>query len=225
MLSDLCRGPGVQDAVADLLREAMPEMVAVFVPPGWDRDYTESSASRSRTSTRRAYSRWRPSCAPPAFRSTSCRGRRSRWTSPRASGRERVDAARGGILGEKVGPPSRDPESSRCCSTRSAARWTRSAPAAPVTIQWEFPDFGPSTCASTTGRPNGEAGYARHAGPDLSKCRYADWVDVTGGRTDPRLAMLRGRSGRGEREPLWRPAEDVRRLLVRVSRPQRGHGC
>src|SRR4051794_3748984 len=41
MLSDLCReDPECKDAIADLLRDAMPEMSAVFVPPNWDLDYT-----------------------------------------------------------------------------------------------------------------------------------------------------------------------------------------
>ena len=40
MLSDLCReDPECKDAVADLLRDAIPEMTAVFVPPNWDLDY------------------------------------------------------------------------------------------------------------------------------------------------------------------------------------------
>ena len=33
--------PAVRDAVADLIREVTPYSLAVFIPPGWDRSYTE----------------------------------------------------------------------------------------------------------------------------------------------------------------------------------------
>ena len=42
LLRDLARGgSGGPRAVADLLREVLPYSAAVFVPPGWDRRYTE----------------------------------------------------------------------------------------------------------------------------------------------------------------------------------------
>src|SRR5215213_3860343 len=42
LLRDLAASdPEVRDAVADLLREALPYSAAVFVPPNWDRRYSE----------------------------------------------------------------------------------------------------------------------------------------------------------------------------------------
>src|SRR3954463_4827873 len=42
LLHDLAaEDPGVPDAVADLVREVLPCSLAVFIPPGWARSYTE----------------------------------------------------------------------------------------------------------------------------------------------------------------------------------------
>src|SRR6201991_3160943 len=42
LLHDLhAEEPRVRDAVADLIREVMPSALSVFIPPGWDRTYTE----------------------------------------------------------------------------------------------------------------------------------------------------------------------------------------
>src|SRR3954464_10040100 len=42
LLNDLAtEDPGVRDAVADLIREVTPYSLAVFIPPNWDRSYTE----------------------------------------------------------------------------------------------------------------------------------------------------------------------------------------
>ena len=42
LLRDLAtEDPEVPEAVADLLREVLPHTVGVFVPPGWDRRYSE----------------------------------------------------------------------------------------------------------------------------------------------------------------------------------------
>ena len=59
----------------------------------------------------RARTRSRPSCAAPGCRSRSCRARRSsRPTGCRGARRARAAARQGGVLGEKTGPPLRDPE-------------------------------------------------------------------------------------------------------------------
>jgi hypothetical protein len=42
LLSDLARqDPRCRHAVADMIREVVPYTIAVLVPPGWDRRYTE----------------------------------------------------------------------------------------------------------------------------------------------------------------------------------------
>ena len=41
LLYDLRAEPGVVDAVADLIRRVTPSSLAVFIPPNWDRSYTE----------------------------------------------------------------------------------------------------------------------------------------------------------------------------------------
>ena len=96
-----------REAVADLLREVLPYSLAVFVPPGWDRRYTEcfgftleeiyEEAARSLESKLRAAglrdrdaARRRPLAARPAARrARPARDRDARGRADRRAGRRR----------------------------------------------------------------------------------------------------------------------------------------
>ena len=74
----------------------------------------------------------------------------------------------------------------------------------PTTIQWEFADAEPWFLRVENGDTSVAQGHAPRADVTL-RCRYEDWVDVVGGRADPRLLMLKGRlRPKGNPVVLWR---------------------
>jgi hypothetical protein len=207
MLSDLCReDPECKDAIADLLREAMPEMVAVFVPPNWDLDYVRVFGFE--------------------IEDIYKEGMQSLETKLRSAGipleelpgpipipldvdydeRARIGLSmlRAGIVGEKNGPPSRDPEVVALLFDQVRRQVDpRYTPPHPLTIQWDFSDVEPWHLHVNNGSSEARAGYAPHA--DLTfKCSFEDWVDVAAGREDPKLAMLKGKiRPKGSLKTLW----------------------
>jgi hypothetical protein len=211
MLSDLCRqDPECKDAVADLLRDAIPEMTAVFVPPNWDLDYVrvfgfeiediymegmQSLETKLRTAGIPLDEL--PGPMPiPLDESVEERARRG------------LAMLRAGIIGEKNGPPSRDPEAIALLFDQVRRQVDpRHTPPHPVTIQWDFTDAEPWYVHVNNGSTEAKAGLAGHA--DLTfKCSFEDWVDVAAGREDPRLAMLKGRiRPKGSLKALWQTSK------------------
>jgi hypothetical protein len=211
MLSDLCaEDPECVDAVADLLRDALPEMTAVFVPPNWDLEYTRVFGFE--------------------IEQIFLEGIQSLETKMRTAGipladmpgplpipldkppeeRVRIGLAllRAGILGEKDGPPSRDPEVVALLFDQvQRSVDTRHTPDHPVTIQWDFTDAEPWHLRVNNGDSEAKQGLADNA--DLTfRCSFENWVDVAAGRTDPRLAMLTGKiRPKGSLKTLWQSSK------------------
>jgi putative sterol carrier protein len=79
----------------------------------------------------------------------------------------------------------------------------RTAPEGPLTVQWDFTDAD----AWHMRLDNGSTAVApgRVEAPDIVfRARYEDFVDVVGGRLDPRRAMATGRlRPRGSLRTLW----------------------
>ena len=75
----------------------------------------------------------------------------------------------------------------------------------PTTLQWEFADAEPWHLRIDNGATSAAPG--RSAAADLTfRTRYVDWVELMGGRLDPRRAMVTGK---------LRPRGSVR-LLMRL---------
>ena len=147
LLADLCRDdPDCKRAVADELRTVIPFTAAVLVPPNWDLRYTEvfgftldeigaEGAASLETKLRSAGLPMEELPGPPIF-------------SPEL---EPIDRARlgkrlvyGGILGEKTGPPRRDPDTMDAIFQMLRGGLDhRRAPGEPGTIQWDFADADP----------------------------------------------------------------------------------
>ena len=199
LLADLAReDPEVPDAVARrCCARCCRTAPACFVPPGWDRRYTEcfgftleeiyeeggalvreQAARRRDAASRRspARSRTRTTCRRP-----SARGAVIAMLAGRAAGRgerRRCRATR---------------RRWRCCSTRcGAASTTAHAPAGPLTLQWDFPDAEPWHLRLDNGSTSAGPGFAPD--PDVTyRVRYDDFVDVFAGRLDPRRALATGK--------------------------------
>jgi hypothetical protein len=208
LLADLvAEDPSCKDSVAALMREVMPYAVAVFVPPGWDLSYVE--------------------CFGFTLEEIYAEGMKSFETKLRSAGLpleelpgampfpvelpplERAERAlallRAGYLGEKNGPPSRDPTAiAMLLETVERSVDTRHSPPRPATIQWDFKDAEPWFLRIDNGATSVEQG--RLESPDLVlRCRLEDWVDIVAGREDPRLVMLKGRlRPSGSLRLLWR---------------------
>src|SRR5215207_8796743 len=207
LLHDLAvEEPAVPDAVADLLRRATPLSLAVFIPPGWDRSYTEcfgftleeiyTEGARSFEAKMRSAGLPLDSLpGPPVFPLD-------------LSARERAEYGlamlRAGFLGPGNGAPPRDPASMELLF-ESVARAVdhRTAPAGPFTVQWEFADAEPWHVHVDNGSTAAAAGRAERVDVEL-RCRYEDWVDVVAGRLDPRRALVSGRlRPHGSPRALW----------------------
>jgi hypothetical protein len=207
LLRDLAReDPEVPEAVAEVLRRVLPYSLAVFVPPGWDRRYTEcfgftleeiyEEAARSLESKLRAAGLpieelpspvpW-PHDLPPAERA-----------------RRGIAMLQAGLMGEPNGPAKRDPETMALLfDMLRRAVDPRTAPPGPLTLQWDFTDAEPWHLRLDNGSTSVGAGYAER--PDVVyKVRYEDFVDVFAGRLHPRRALMTGRlRPRGAVRALW----------------------
>jgi 1,2-phenylacetyl-CoA epoxidase catalytic subunit len=211
VLSDLVKeDPECKYAVADLLREVMPMSVGVFVPPNWDRRYVEVFGS--------------------TIEEVYLQGMQSFESKMRAAGlpleelpgapplpisltpEERVERAlamlQAGFIGEKTGPPSRDPEAvGLFFDLIGRSVDTGATPNGAATIQWDFKDAEPWFLRIDNGSTHTEQG--RLESPDLTlRCAFEDWIDISAGREDARLAMLKGK---------LRPRGSVR-MLMRMPR-------
>jgi ribonucleotide reductase beta subunit family protein with ferritin-like domain len=209
LLHDLAQEDPVEvpAAVADLLREVFPLSVAVFVPPGWNRDYTE--------------------CFGFTLEEIYTEGARSLESKMRMAGlpfeslpgpqvypydlpvEQRATRAlallRNGFLGQKNGGAARDPEAMALLfdSVRRAVD-PRTAPEGPMTLQWEFPDAEPWHLRLDNGSTAAAPGRAPEVDVEL-RVGFDDWVDVVAGRLDPKRAVATRRLRlKGSPRALWR---------------------
>jgi putative sterol carrier protein len=205
LLYDLRGEPGVVDAVADLIRRVTPSSLAVFIPPNWDRSYTECfgfTLEEIYTEGARSFEQKLRSAGMPL---ESLPG--PSVFPPEMTPSERADYGiamlQAGFIGPPNGEPPRDPASLELLMTSVArAIDTRRAPSA-FTVQWEFADAEPWHVHVDNGSTH--AGAGRAASVDLEvRCRYEDWVEVVAGRLDPRRALATGKlRPHGSPRALW----------------------
>ena len=197
--------PEVPHAVADLLREVMPWTINVLVPPGWDERYIETfgykmedlgeqGAASLETKLRTAGLPLEELPGPPVFPIEG---------TPRERAVRGKALCKAGYLGEKLGPPARDPENVALLFETVAAGFDADQAHEPGTIQWDFADLEPWHVAIANGSTHSGRGAVDH--PTVRfQVGFEDWVDVVAGRKDPRRLMLRGR---------LRPRGDLRWLF------------
>ena len=207
LLSDLVRqDPECKHAVADLIREVMPFMTAVFVPPNWDRRYTEVFGSTIEELYEQGMSSLEQKLktaglpleempgAPPIPLDLTARERAERA----------LTLLQAGYIGEKLGPPERDPEKiALLFDVIKRSVDTSATPNGGATIQWDFRDAEPWFLRIDNGSTSAEQGRLDNADVVL-KCRFEDWVDIAAGREDARLAIAKGK---------LRPKGNIRMLL------------
>ena len=207
LLSDLREmDPDVPDAVADLLREVIPYTASVLIPPDWDMRYIEcfgftledigeEGANSLETKMRSAGLPIDELPGPPVF-------------PVPGTARERAERGhkmvRAGYLGEKVGPPSKDPADLQLFFETIAGGLDSGAAAEPGVLQWEFRDAEPWHVVIANGDTRAERGLSPSARVTL-KSSLEDFVDVAAGQQDPRKLIMRGRMRyRGDLRWLWK---------------------
>jgi Ribonucleotide reductase, small chain/SCP-2 sterol transfer family len=208
LLRDLAaEDPEVPEAVAEQLRAVTPISLAVFVPPGWDTRYVEcfgftleqiyEEGARSFESKFRAAGLPIETLPGPSIMPMDL--------PPRERAERGLAMLRAGYLGERNGPPARDPEAMAVLfdSIRRGVD-PRRVPDEPLVLQWEFSDAEPWHVRLDNGSTAAAPGRAPQVDVEL-RCRFDDWVDVVAGRLDPRVAVATGRlRPRGKPRTLWR---------------------
>jgi putative sterol carrier protein/1,2-phenylacetyl-CoA epoxidase catalytic subunit len=208
MLSDLNRqDPDCKQAVADLLREVLPYTTAVLVPPNWDRSYTEVFGKTIEDIYEQGMISLEQKLRSAGMPLEDLPGPPPIPTD--LSPRERADRAIGlmqrGVLGEKVGPPQKDPETvAMLFDLIKRTMDTNASPPGGTSIQWDFKDADPWHVVIDNGSTRAEKGRLENADLVL-KCGFEDWVDVVAQRQDPRIAIATGKlRPKGSPRNLWR---------------------
>src|SRR3712207_4826320 len=206
-MSDLVKqDPECRDAVADLLRDVMPFITAVFVPPNWDRRYTEVFGSTIEDVYEQGMSSLDQKMRSAGMPLEDLPGPPPIPTSmtPRERAERAIAMLQAGYLGEKNGPPQKDPEKVGLLFDLISRSVDKSAaPAGGATIAWDFPDAEPWFIRIDNGSTSAQQGRLENADLVL-RCRFEDWVDIVAGRRDPKIAMATGK---------LRPKGSVRLLL------------
>jgi hypothetical protein len=198
--------PQCKDAVAELLREVMPYTVGVFIPPNWDESYVTIFGKQIEDIFEDGMTSLDQKLRTAGMPLEELDGVPIRTDiPPRARAEQTVKLMRANLVGEKFGPPARDPELLQIFfDTLRTTLATQSLNGDTAVIQWDFADLEPWHIRIDNG--NSAAVQGRVEAPDLTiKCRFEDWVDVTAGWEDPRAAMLKGKiRPSGKLKNLWR---------------------
>jgi ribonucleotide reductase beta subunit family protein with ferritin-like domain len=181
-------------AVVEILREVMRYSMAVFVPPGWDLEYTRCYGFELEDiyafGMRSVESKWKaagypidemPSDVYPFDLSLPHTERAQRA----------ITLMRAGVAGEPVPNPDSSPEvQSLLFEMIARSAQTEAVNGRPVTIQWRFEDAEPWYLRIDNG--SSEAAHGLAPSPNLTlETSWRDFIDLSVRGGDPRRAILR----------------------------------
>jgi hypothetical protein len=200
MIADLVREDrDCEPAIADLLREVLPWTVAVFVPPGWDERYVTSFGFTLEDIYTQGAEAMEARLRAAGLDPGSMRLGLPFDLPPAARAERGLTLLRAGYLGDRNGGVK--PNAEATAMLFDGLRRQIDASVAPgATIQWDFSDAEPwhlrvagaSGASGAVSRTQVSPGRASDA--DLTfHCRFADWVDIAAGRTEPWRALLHGK--------------------------------
>src|SRR5690242_14295760 len=208
ILSDLNReDPECKYAVADLLREVLPYMTAVFVPPNWDRSYTEVFGKTIEDIYETGMVSLEQKLKSAGMPLESLPGPPPIPTdlTPRERSERAIALLQRGVLGEKLGPPQKDPETVELLfDVIKRSIDTNAVQNGGMSIHWEFKDAEPRHIVIDNGSTRAEKGRLENADLVLLS-RFEDSVDVVAQRSDPRIALATGKiRPKGRLKNIWR---------------------
>jgi len=184
-------------AAIKVLRDVNQYVLAVFVPPNWDRSYTECfnfTLEEIYAEGNRALEQKTKMIGLPV---EELHGALPLETElePKLRAEHVLTLLNSNIIGEKQGPPGRDPHTVKLLfDLVEHSVDTRAAPDHGHTtkIQWEFSDTAPWYLEVQDGTAETQSGYTNN--PDLTlRCDFETWVDIVARRQNPGLAMLTGK--------------------------------
>jgi 1,2-phenylacetyl-CoA epoxidase catalytic subunit len=195
VLSELFReSDECKEAVAELLREVLPYVTGVFVPPGWDERYTTE------------YGFTLPQIYAFGMKSVEMKWKATGYPLSEMPGvypfdpempheqraERQIKLLKAGVLGEPNGKPTVDHEVESILFDVVARSARTDAVDRPVTIQWKFEDAEPWHVRIDNGSTSSSPGIADDADLTL-RTSWADWVDISIRGQDARKAILRRR--------------------------------
>src|SRR6058998_3534993 len=195
-------------AVVELLREVLPWSMSVFVPPGWDLEYTRCYGFELEDiyafGMRSVEAKWKAAgypideMPPDVYPFDMSLPHEER-------ARRAITLMRAGAAGEPVPNPDSSPEvQALLFEVIARSAQGDAVNGHPVTIQWRFEDADPWYVRIDNGTSKAAQGLA--PSPDLTlDTSWRDWIDLSIRRGDPRRAMLRRRlRPHGSLRTLWR---------------------
>jgi len=196
-------------AVAELLREVLPFSLGVFIPPGWDRRYTEEygftmeeiyAFGMSSVEAKLRTAGYPLDEMPPGVFPMDL------TLPPEERATRLLKLVEAGLVGVPPGqakPPSEEVQRIFFDAIARSAD-TQALNGDGATIQWRFPDAPPWHLRIDNGSTRAEPGETPD--PDLAfEASWADWVDASIGGGDARVAMFKRKlRPRGAPRQLWR---------------------
>jgi 1,2-phenylacetyl-CoA epoxidase catalytic subunit/putative sterol carrier protein len=180
-------------AASELLREVLPYVTGIFVPPDWDERYTTeygfTMAELYSFGMRSVEQKWRATGYPLHDHPPGIYPFDPEMPYDERAKRQ-IKLLRAGVLGEPNGKPTVDAEVEDILFEVIARSANTEAVDRPVTIQWRFEDAEPHYVRIDNGSTSHAAGTAPD--PDVTlRTTWADWIDVSVRGQDARKAMLK----------------------------------
>jgi 1,2-phenylacetyl-CoA epoxidase catalytic subunit len=200
--SDECKA-----AVVEMLREVLPWSMSVFVPPGWDLEYTRCYGFELEDiyafGMRSVEAKWKAAgypideMPPDVFPFDLSEPHEER-------AKRAITLLRAGVAGEPVRSPDSSPEvQALLFDVIARSAHTDVINGRPVTIQWSFTDAAPWHIRIDNGTTHAAQGQAADADLTL-ETSWRDWLAVSTWGGDPRRAMLRRKlRPHGSLRVLW----------------------
>ncbi len=200
--SDECKA-----AVVEMLREVLPWSMSVFVPPGWDLEYTRCYGFELEDiyafGMRSVEAKWKAAgypideMPPDVFPFDLSEPHEER-------AKRAITLLRAGVAGEPVRSPDSSPEvQALLFDVIARSAHTDVINGRPVTIQWSFTDAAPWHIRIDNGTTYAAQGQAADADLTL-ETSWRDWLAVSTWGGDPRRAMLRRKlRPHGSLRVLW----------------------
>jgi hypothetical protein len=183
-----------KEAVAELLREVLPYVTGVFVPPGWDERYTTEYGFTLEQiyafGMKSVEMKWKATGYPLSEMPGVYPFDPEMPHEQRAQ--RQIKLLKAGVLGEPNGTPKVDHEVESILFDVVARSARTDAVDRPVTIQWRFEDAEPWHVRIDNGATSSSPGIADDADLTL-RTSWADWVAISIRGQDARKAILRRR--------------------------------
>jgi hypothetical protein len=182
-----------KEAVAELLREVLPWVTGVFVPPGWDERYTTEYGFTMEQiyafGMKSVEMKWKATGYPLSEMPPGIYPFDPEMPYEERAQRQ-IKLLRAGVLGEPNGKPEVTPEVEEILFDVIALSANTDAVDRPVTIQWKFEDAEPWHVRIDNGSTSSSPGLADDADLTL-RTTWADWVDISIRGGSAQRAILR----------------------------------